>query len=278
MSKTETEVVILCPAAALGEADLIKVIFSDSTENNAVLKAVDKISGLAVIYVPTAEINPNILETIEPAVLGNSYQVTRGNTVMAVGSPLGLSRSVSYGYISHIARDISVTDGSARLFYSDLKTDAEAGSFIINLDGEIIAWVTDNYNNQNNTGISIAYAISDYKELIEKMINGEAAQYIGIEAVNVSNKMKESGIPEGIYVGTVVSGSPVYNSGIQTGDIIKALNGQEITNINSYIKFLNELSIGNDIVITVMRNNGKDEYKELNFNIKIGERLLRKGN
>ena len=90
--------------------------------------------------------------------------------------------------------------------------------------------------------------------------------------------MKESGIPEGIYVGTVVSGSPVYNSGIQTGDIIKALNGQEITNINSYIKFLNELSIGNDIVITVMRNNGKDEYKELNFNIKIGERLLRKGN
>ena len=102
---------------------------------------------------------------------------------MAVGSPLGFSCSVSYGYISHIARDISVTDGSARLFYSDLKTDAEAGSFIINLDGEIIAWVTDNYNNQNNTGISIAYAISDYKELIEKMINGEAAQYIGIEAV-----------------------------------------------------------------------------------------------
>ena len=110
------------------------------------------------------------------------------------------------------------------------------------------------------------------------MVNGNPVQYIGIEAVNVSKKMKDTGMPEGIYVGAVTPGSPVYDSGIQPGDIIKALNEQEISNINTYQKILGQLQIGSDAVITVMRNNGKDEYKELKFNIKVGERLLRKEN
>lgn len=277
-TKTQTEIGILCPAEALGEADLIKVSFNDAGENNARLRAVDKISGLAVIYVPVEDIDSKVLETIEPATLGNSYLTARGNVVMAIGSPLGISRSTSYGYISHIAKDISVTDGNSRLFYSDLKTDAQAGSFLINLDAEVIAWVTDKYKDLNSDNISTAYAISDYKELIEKMVNGNPVQYIGIEAVNVSKKMKDTGMPEGIYVGAVTPGSPVYDSGIQPGDIIKALNEQEISNINTYQKILGQLQIGSDAVITVMRNNGKDEYKELKFNIKVGERLLRKEN
>lgn len=272
VAKTQTEAIILCPSDAAKEADSLRVRFLDGELSSAALRALDRISGLAVISVSSEEIEKETWEKIRPAVLGNSYQANRGDIIIAVGSPSGSPYSSVYGSISYIARDISVTDGVARILHTDMKADASAGSFIINTEGEVIGWMTREYTKDESRFSNIAYGISDYKLLLENMINALPTPYLGIKGAEVSAEMLEGGMPEGIYIGEVLENSPVYNAGIQPGDVLVRLGGSRIKGLVEFRNTLYALPAGEETELLIMRNNGKDEYKELRFHIPIGSR------
>lgn len=270
IAKTENEVLVLCPVQAIDAADTINVSFKNNYSKQATVKSADGHIGLAILSVDTSDADSGIKEGIEVIALGNSYLVSRGDIALAIGSPTGFNYSTGYGWVSYISKDVSIVDSSAMFMHTSLALDNAKGSFLVNTSGELIGIATSAYPSESSTGVAIG--ISDLKVRLEYMINAMPAAYIGIKPIDINAKAKESGVPEGIYVTEVVADSPSYISGIQVGDIISEIDGIKVSSTAAYKEVIDKLTVGKEINIKLYRDNGKNEYSQLDINLTVASR------
>ena len=270
IAKTENEVLVLCPVQSIDAADTINVSFKNNYSKQATVKSADGHIGLAILSVDTSDADSGIKEGIEVIALGNSYLVSRGDIALAIGSPTGFNYSTGYGWVSYISKDVSIVDSSAMFMHTSLTLDNAKGSFLVNTSGELIGIATSAYPSESSTGVAIG--ISDLKARLEYMINAMPAAYIGIKPIDINAKAKESGVPEGIYVTEVVADSPSYISGIQVGDIISEIDGIKVASTAAYKEVIDKLTVGKEINIKLYRDNGKNEYSQLDINLTVASR------
>ena len=270
IAKTENEVLVLCPVQAIDAADTINVSFKNNYSKQATVKSADGHIGLAILSVDTSDADSGIKEGIEVIALGNSYLVSRGDIALAIGSPTGFNYSTGYGWVSYISKDVSIVDSSAMFMHTSLALDNAKGSFLVNTSGELIGIATSAYPSESSTGVAIG--ISDLKARLEYMINAMPAAYIGIKPIDINAKAKESGVPEGIYVTEVVADSPAYISGIQVGDVISEIDGIKVSSTAAYKEVIDKLTVGKEINIKLYRDNGKNEYSQLDINLTVASR------
>lgn len=266
------EVLVLAPSKAVETADSLEVVFSDSEVVPGIVKQTDSQMGLTVICADVSSLEDVQYEKIKPVKLGNSYSSRQGDLVFTVGSPAGMVHSSSYGFISYIAKNVQMTDGNARVLYADVKSRADAGTFLFNTDGELIGWGTDRYDQDVETGMKTFMSISDYKGILELLSNGIPVPYLGIEGQEVTTEMEKNGMPAGIYITAAAPESPAYNAGLQSGDILDEINDVKIEGMKNFQAQVERLHVGDHITVTVQRNNGKDEYKEIEFAVTMGAR------
>ena len=266
------EVLVLAPSKAVETADSLEVVFSDSEVVPGTVKQTDSQMGLTVICADVSSLEDVQYEKIKPVKLGNSYSSRQGDLVFTVGSPAGMVHSSSYGFISYIAKNVQMTDGNARVLYADVKSRADAGTFLFNTDGELIGWGTDRYDQDVETGMETFMSISDYKGILELLSNGIPVPYLGIEGQEVTTEMEKNGMPAGIYITAAAPESPAYNAGLQSGDILDEINDVKIEGMKNFQAQVERLHVGDHITVTVQRNNGKDEYKEIEFAVIMGAR------
>ena len=266
------EVLVLAPSKAVETADSLEVVFSDSEVVPGTVKQTDSQMGLTVICADVSSLEDVQYEKIKPVKLGNSYSSRQGDLVFTVGSPAGMVHSSSYGFISYIAKNVQMTDGNARVLYADVKSRADAGTFLFNTDGELIGWGTDRYDQDVETGMKTFMSISDYKGILELLSNGIPVPYFGIEGQEVTTEMEKNGMPAGIYITAAAPESPAYNAGLQSGDILDEINDVKIEGTKNFQAQVERLHVGDHITVTVQRNNGKDEYKEIEFAVTMGAR------
>ena len=266
------EVLVLAPSKAVETADSLEVVFSDSEVVPGTVKQTDSQMGLTVICADVSSLEDVQYEKIKPAKLGNSYSSRQGDLVFTMGSPAGMVHSSSYGFISYIAKNVQMTDGNARVLYADVKSRADAGTFLFNTDGELIGWGTDRYDQDVETGMKTFMSISDYKGILELLSNGIPVPYLGIEGQEVTTEMEKNGMPAGIYITAAAPESPAYNAGLQSGDILDEINDVKIEGMKNFQAQVERLHVGDHITVTVQRNNGKDEYKEIEFAVTMGAR------
>jgi len=271
IAATSQELLVLTPESAVENADSIKVGFNDTTEVAGSIKQRDSVSGMAVVSVDISSLGENTRNNITALELGNSYGMRQGDLVVAVGAPSGGVHSSTYGFISYVLRNVQVPDGITRLLFADIKGNAKAGTFLLNTSGQVIGWVTDEYENEQNTNMAIVMAISDYKANLEKMSNGVSVPYLGIKGQEVSASMASSGLPLGLYVADCILDGPAYNAGIQNGDVIVKMGSKPISTIMDYQNEIATLNQNDEITITVRRR-GIDEYKELEYQVVVGAR------
>ena len=271
IASTGQEFLILTPEGAVEQADSIKVTFADGSEADGTIKQKDTISGMAIVSVASEQLSEETVLETATLKLGNSYNMKQGDLVAALGAPVGMVHSCTYGTISFVARNVQVADGTTRLFYADIKTNAGAGTFLINTNGEVIGWVTGVYDEEGVSGMTVAMAISDYKSILEKMSNGHPIPYLGIRGQEVSGAKALEGIPMGIYVTECIPEGPAYDAGIQNGDIIVGVGGEDISTMKDYQNQVETLSSGAEVKVVVQRR-GIDEYKELEFQVTVGAR------
>lgn len=271
IASTGQELLVLTPEGAVENADSIKVTFEDGTEADGRIKKTDSISGMAIVSVDMEQLGENTLSEVSVLKLGNSYSVRQGDLVAAVGAPAGMVHSSTYGSISYIVRNVQVADGAVRLLYTDVRSAAGAGTFLVNMKGEVVGWATELYDEENSTGITVAVGISDYKPTLEKMSNGRPIPYLGIYGQEVSASMTDQGIPGGVYVTDCVPDGPAYNAGIQNGDIIVRVGNKDIVTLKDYQNQVEALN--QDAVVTVVvQRQGIEEYKELEYQVTVGAR------
>ena len=266
------EVLVLAPSKAVETADSLEVVFSDSEVVPGTVKQTDSQMGLTVICADVSSLEDVQYEKIKPVKLGNSYSSRQGDLVFTMGSPAGMVHSSSYGFISYIAKNVQMTDGNARVLYADVKSRADAGTFLFNTDGELIGWGTDRYDQDVETGMKTFMSISDYKGILELLSNGIPFPYLGIEGQEVTTEMEKNGMPAGIYITAAAPESPAYNAGLQSGDILDEINDVKIEGMKNFQAQVERLHVGDHITVTVQRNNGKDEYKEIEFAVTMGAR------
>ena len=271
IASTNREFLIMTPVGAVEDADSIKVAFSDNTEAAATVKETDETAGMAVVSVDKFSLTENTRNTVQPLQLGNSYSVKQGDLLVALGAPAGFVRSTTYGAVSYVMKNVQVADGTTRLLFADIAGDPDKGTFLVNLSGQVVGWVTGDYEKELGSNVTVIMAISDYKGILEKMSNGVAAPYLGIRGQEVNAAMAEKGLPHGVYVADCILNGPAYNAGIQPGDVIVQVGEKEIATMKDYQNQLDPLKEGEEITVVVQRK-GIDEYKELKYQVIVGAR------
>lgn len=268
-NKTGSEILILTDMDGIHSADNIWVTFLDGTECEAVLRRADTVSGLAVLAIDISSSEADFGE-FPVAVLGNSYTVKPGDIAITVGNPFGYNYSMSYGIISSVKNSARAVDINYRVINTNILEGATGRGFLINTKGEVTGVITKTFKNENTEGITTAIAISDLKGTLERLSNGEEILYFGIIGQDVTSEVeKELGLPKGIYVSEAVVGSPVYQAGVQSGDVIVEFDSTEVHTMKAFRNLLENHKSGDVISVTVMRK-GREGYKSIEFEVELG--------
>lgn len=264
------ELLILTEKKIIVNAEAIHITFIDETEASASLKKYDGNTGIAVIAVPLSEIPETTMNEINVAALGNSYAITQGTSVIAIGSPLGANYSILCGTIISSQNTVSTIDTNYTIFTTDIIGSENGSGVLINLDGEVIGLVLQDYSNQNNRNTVTALSISELKQVIEDLSNNRDIPYVGLRISTVTNEIaQEYGIPQGVYIKSVELDSPAMAAGLQEADVITAINGEEIINVVQYYQNIYERQPEDVVTISIKRQNGEG-YVDLECDVTVG--------
>lgn len=270
IAATPEEYLILTPIGAVEGADSLEVTLPGGAQVTGQIKGTDQISHMAVLRVAAGELDEDMKKQVKVLDLGNSYMVKQGDLVFSGGSPAGVVHSLSLGYISYVAKNISVVDGTSRLFYADIQGEAGSGTFIFNIKGQVIGWSTQDYKPESSS-MTVVRALSDYKGILEDLSNGILAPYFGIMGLEVTEEQHQNGLPLGIYVNTSVADGPAYNAGIQSGDIITKIGDSQLVTMKDFQNCLDQAASGESVTVEIQRY-GRDEYTPIEYEVTIGAR------
>ena len=258
------ELLILTKHSVVEECDGINVTFADDTGASAVVKKYDVTTNLAVISVNLSDISDNTKVQITEASLGNSMRLKPGTPVIALGQADGSSDSMKIGTLTSVNNRQSVVDAEYTILVTDMMKNVGCNGVLINLDGQIVGIIQEQHLASNMGEVISAYAISDIKSLLEHLSNNQDIAYLGIKGVTVTNEALKSGVPKGVYITEVEMDSPAMKGGIQSGDVLQAINGQKITQMSELTAVLERLSNRQNISLEGRRLT-KDGYKKINY-------------
>ena len=266
------------------DAESITVSFIDDSTAAATVKGTDESTDLAVVEIALSDLDKETLSNIKVATIGDSDALEVGEGAVAIGNALGYGQSVTTGVISALDRDVTLETSSGSTITSSLiQTDAainpgNSGGALLNMDGEVIGISSAKYADTTIEGMGFAIPMATASRIINDLIEREKvdeseSSYIGINGyVDVTSDLAEVyGMPEGIYVSQIVSGSAAENAGMLAGDIITKFDGKKVTTVEALQETLEYYAAGETVEIVVNRlNNGV--YEEITLQLTLGRR------
>ncbi len=237
---------------------VISVLTNDNQEYEAALVGSDEMSDLAVLKIDA--------RGLQAAEFGDSSKLRVGDSVVAIGDPLGvqLRGTMTNGIISAINRDLTVGDRTMTLIQTNAAlNNGNSGGPLINCYGQVIGINTVKMSSYYTAtasveGLGFAIPISVAKPIIDELIeNGYVA---GRPAIGISGDSLPSyyrtyyRLPEGVYVTSVNEGSDAKAKGIREGDIVTAINGERISSIDELNTVKNQYAAGDEVTLTVYRS------------------------
>ena len=256
----------------------LTVGFIDDTTAPATVVGKDSNVDVAVISVNKKDVSKDTAKKIKIATLGSSDDLKLGQPVIVIGNALGYGQSVTYGVLSAKDREISFADGTMSLLQTDAAINpGNSGGVMINLKGEVVGISNAKLEDTSIEGMCYAVPISTAKVIMTDLMNAgeiskEDASYLGIVGKNIDASYSEAlGMPKGIYISQVVDKSPAEKAGLKAGDIIVAMDGNKLSTMSGLKERLSIKKAGTNVTITVKRSNQNGEYKEKEFNVKLGK-------
>lgn len=263
------ELLILGKISPIKESKEIRITFADGETCTADILMTDNSLDLGIYSVARSVIPESTWAQIKTAVLGSSSTEQQGEPVIVVGSPFGYSGSMGFGTMSSNKNAIEVADGKYRLICTDIAGADNGTGVIVNLNGAIIGIIDQSILKEEGMNLVTGYGISDLKENIELLSNGQSVPYIGILGQDVTSEMEEQNIPKGVYVREVKTDSPAMEAGIQSGDVITEVDGTKVSSLSAYHAALLDEKSGIKVKVKGMRQ-GVDGYVDIEFTVMIG--------
>lgn len=262
---------ILTVSDQMQEADKFTVTFSDGTVTDGILCKKDLRTGFFVIKVPFTSVDEETQEKIPAAPLVAANDMKQTESVIAIGSPSGDYDSLMGGTITSVTGTLKVADEEYGMLTTDMVGSEEGGGILLNSSGEVagIIWNQE----EDRTNVIRAVETAQLRPLLESMANGEDICYIGIMGATISSYQSENlDVPRGVYVDAVDEDSPAMTAGIQNGDILHALDGQEVQSMEEYASVLQGLNKGTRTTVNVYRKNPSGEYEDVQLKVTIKEK------
>ncbi|MRX72057.1 PDZ domain-containing protein [Bacillus lacus] len=246
----------------------IEVSLSSGEKTEAELVGKDPLTDLAVL-----KIDGSYVETV--AKLGDSEKLRTGESVIAIGNPLGMefSRTVTEGIISGKDRTVAINTSQGQWELNVIQTDAainpgNSGGPLINMNGEVIGINSLKISQNGVEGLGFSIPSNDVQPIVEELLQkGEIHRpYIGVSLMDLSQisqqyRQSELALPdtvkEGVYIEGIVYQSPASKAGLQKEDIITAVNGEAVGSSSEFRRELYKNAIGEKIEMEVFRKGAK---------------------
>lgn len=235
------------------------VHLSDGRSYEAWLVGTDPGTDIAVLKLDPAPGDPPL-----PVVpLGDSDEMQVGDWAMAVGNPLGeLEGTVTVGIISAKGRRDLVIAGGGPAYQDYIQTDASinfgnSGGPLVNARGEVIG--INSAINPNGQGIGFAIPVNMARKVAAELIkNGTIHRgYLGIFPQEITSDIRQAWElkdQKGVLVGSVESGTPASQAGLEVGDIILAFNGSKVADVPAFRSLVAEAGVGVGVPIHLLRD------------------------
>ncbi len=212
---------------------------------------------------------------LQPVTLGESADVNVGDTVLAIGNPLGeLTFSMSQGIVSSCDRAINVDGTPFNMIQVDCSINpGNSGGPLVNLYGEVVGIVSAKYSTYSSTtveGLGFAIPISDVRSIItDIMENGAVTDkaYMAITAGTMNDQMAAQfniDVTEGVFVYSVVEGGAGDKAGLRLGDVITKMGDKTLTSRQDLSAAMKGYRAGDTVTLTVYRG-GQYIEVELTF-------------
>lgn len=261
-------------------ASSLKVSLYDGTEVTAKLVGSDSLTDLAVLQISDDHVT-------KVANFGDSSDLRTGETVIAIGDPLGkdLSRTVTQGIVSGVDRTVSMSTSAGETSINVIQTDAainpgNSGGPLLNTDGKIVGINSMKISEDDVEGIGFAIPSNDVKPIAEELLSkGQIERpYIGVSMLDLEQVPQNyqegtlglfgSQLNKGVYIREVASGSPAEKAGLKAEDIIIGLKGKEIDTGSELRNILyKDAKIGDTVEVKILRN-GKEMTKKIKLDQK----------
>lgn len=252
------------------DSDAITVSMYDGSVYDAELIGYDESNDIAVLKIEA--------EGLAPVVLGDSDNMNVGDSVVAIGNPLGeLTFSLTAGTVSALNRDVTMSNGlTMTLIQTDCAINSgNSGGALFNMYGEVIGITNAKYSSSSSSEASIdnigfAIPMNDVKGIVESIIEKGyiSKPYIGVSVSDVSAESQSYGLPQGAAVRGITEGSPAEESGLKVNDIITHVNGTAVTGSSDVVEMVGACQVGDELKLNVYR-----QGQNLELTIVVGEQI-----
>ncbi len=248
---------VISDAAASGSE--INVLTHDGNTYSATVVGTEQSNDLAVLKIDATDCTP--------VTFGSSSDMSVGDTVYAVGNPMGeLQFTMTSGMVSALDRAVTTeqSGGAINMFQMDAAINSgNSGGPVYNANGEVIGVATAKYSSSGNDatveGLGFAIPADDAKKISNDLmtngyVTGKAKMGVSIDQNYSSTVAQYYDMPEGAYVKYVETGSAAEKAGIQPGDIITKCGDKEIKGYEDLTSAIKSYSAGDTVEITVYRS------------------------
>lgn len=279
VAKTKDNLMIATNNHVVSDATSLTVGFVDDTTAKATVVGTDSSADLAVISVKIKDIKDSTASKIKVATLGSSDDLKVGEEVVAIGNALGYGQSVTTGVVSAKNREVSLTDGTMNLLQTDAAINpGNSGGVLINMDGQVVGINNAKLEDTSVEGMGYAIPIATAKTILTDLMNANSvstkdAAFLGVVGRDINESYSSAlGIPSGIYVSQVVSGSPAEKAGISAGDVITKFEGNNVSTMSGLKEKLALKKANTKVKITFKRANQSGTYEEKTVTVTLGKK------
>ena len=278
ISKTDSDILILTNYHVIEGDEELSVTFYDEKSYDATVVGVSEKKDIAVIKVALNDIKPSTIESIAIATIGDSNKLKVGNGIIAIGNALGYGQSVTTGVVSALNREVTTDNTRTKMIQIDAAINGgNSGGALLNAQGEVVGINSVKYSAAATSttasieGMGFAIPISDVKDLINQLMNGEddlSGGSIGVEGFMTTDYENTSNLPKGFYIQKITKGSGADKAELEIGNIITEIDGNKVEEFSVISEYLDEKNKGEEIELTIAYPSGR-EYKEKTVKVKL---------
>lgn len=233
------------------QADEINVTLDDKRTFKGKVVGRDSFTDLALVKIDAAN--------LPEARFGSSKSLRPGDWAIAIGSPMGLDHTVTFGIVSALGRSLNELGTNVELIQTDAAINpGNSGGPLLNIKGEVIGLNTAIRGDAQNVGFAIPVDVAH--EVAEQLLShGKIARaYLGVYMQDLDVSLKKSlGLPEksnGVLVARVSPDSPADKAGMMQGDVIQKIDGKQMESSKQVQELVRKHKPGDSLNLLVMRN------------------------
>ena len=257
-----TDGYIVTNAHVIADARSLEVLLNDGTSYPARVVGIDEFSDLAVLFIEANHLTP--------AEFGDDTTLRVGDSVVAIGDPLGieLRGTMTNGIVSAINRDILSEGRTMTLIQTNAAlNEGNSGGPLLNCYGQVIGINTmkigDNVSAAGVEGLGFAIPSTTIKTVVDQLISqgyvsGRPGLGITIQQLSTFDHLYY-GIPQGLYISAVATGSCAEKAGIRQGDVLLSFEGQPTTDAETLQQLLYSHNVGDSVTVIIYRGGRRYE-------------------